>query len=166
LDSLSEEWLISGLTESLEDRELLPPTWPAFQVLRGGQAYGPLLGGCLSLVTALVGTPYCPDFNAAILLLEDVNEPLYRIDRMLTQLKLAGVLGRISAVVLGYFVGAEGEDLLEATEGMVLEITADHPIPVISGYPHGHALPNLTIPHGVPVELDTEVPSMKVSMED
>ncbi len=164
LDPLSDEWLTRALTEPLDARELLPPGPSSLRVLRSGTAHGVLLGGCLSLVTALLGTAHAPSFRGAILLLEDVNEPLYRIDRMLVQLKLAGVLADAVGVVLGHFVGPDGEDLGEAADRLVLETTADSPIPIISGFPHGHVLPNLTVPHGIPVELRTSPPSLRVSV--
>src|SRR5919199_779323 len=75
----------------------------AARVLRSGRVRGPLVGGNLALVTALLGTPVAPDFDGAVLVLEDVNEPVYRIDRMLQQLRLAGVLARVGALVLGAF---------------------------------------------------------------
>lgn len=164
LDPVSQDWLVRGITEHQEGRELLPSSWPTLRVLRGGRARGPLLGGCLSLVAALLGAAHTPDFRGAILLLEDVHEPLYRIDRMLTQLKLAGILRAIAALVLGYFLGPEKENLLEETERLVVKMTDENPVPILSGVPHGHALPNLTIPHGMPVELDADIPSMKVQL--
>jgi muramoyltetrapeptide carboxypeptidase len=94
--------------------------------------------------------------------LEDVNEPPYRIDRMLTQLKLAGILDRLGGVVLGHFVNGDGTDISEEVERIVMELVQGSPIPVISGYPHGHVLPNLTVPIGAIVELDTELPCLTV----
>ena len=68
---------------------------------RSGKAAGRLLGGNLTVLTALMGTPYLPDFSGAILFLEDTDEAEYRIDRMLTQLALAGILKRVAGVVFG-----------------------------------------------------------------
>lgn len=162
LDPLSEAWLFRSLVEPLEGRNLIPENQSGLRILRAGRGEGPLLGGCLSLVTALLGTPYCPDFLRAILFLEDVNEAPYRIDRMMTQLKLAGVLGSIGGLVLGHFLGSGGENILPDVERRVIELTEDNPIPVISGYPHGHTLPNLTIPCGMSVELNTSPASLLV----
>lgn len=160
LDSLSEEWLLKILTHPLERRDLFSPPRPV-RVLRPGKASGGLIGGCLSLVCALLGTDHSPDYSDAILFLEDVNEPTYRIDRMLTQLKLAGVLARIRGLVLGHFVGSESDkNLIRAVEDIVLELTENNPIPVVSRFLHGHVLPNLTIPHGFAADLDTNVPSL------
>lgn len=162
LDPLSEAWLFRALVDPAQGRNLIPENHPGLRILRAGRAAGPLLGGCLSLVTALLGTPYCPDFFGAILFLEDVNEASYRIDRMMTQLKLAGVLGSIGGLVLGHFLGSVGENILPEVDRRAMELTEDNPIPIISGYPHGHTLPNLTIPFGIPVELNTSPPSLLV----
>ena len=163
LDPRSGESLIQALTEPLEGRDLFASSTDTLRVLRPGNARGHLLGGCLAMVTAILGTSHSPDYRSAILMLEDVNEPLYRIDRMITQLKLAGVLGRVAAIIIGHFVADGLPGLQEETEKLVLELTEDCPVPVVAGYPHGHMLPNLTVPHGVPVALDTAVPSLTVT---
>jgi muramoyltetrapeptide carboxypeptidase len=85
---------------------------------------------------------------------------------MLTQLKLAGVLDGVKALILGYFLGQDGEDLLPETEHILLDLIGDSSIPILSRFPHGHALPNLTIPHGLPVRLDTGTRSVTVLSED
>ena len=162
LDRVSEESLVRALTETLDGRDLFQTVAPDLRILRKGKACGLLLGGCLSLVTALLGTPHFPDCSDSVLFLEDVHEPAYRIDRMATQLKLAGVLEHINGLILGHFIGPDDMCLSADTERIFMELTSDNPVPVISGFPHGHKLPNLTIPHGVPVELDTAVPSLIV----
>ncbi|MCL6580401.1 MAG: LD-carboxypeptidase [Firmicutes bacterium] len=82
----------------------LPEGWPPPKVLSPGRATGVLAGGNLSLVAALLGTPYEPDTRGRVLVLEDVGERPYRVDRLLTQLRLAGKLDRTAAVALGEFV--------------------------------------------------------------
>jgi muramoyltetrapeptide carboxypeptidase len=154
LDDTSKESFIRALTEPLNNRNLWPPD-SRVRALRGGSTQGRLIGGCLSLVAALMGTPHAPDFANSVLFLEDVNEPPYRIDRMLTQLKLAGVLEKLRALVLGHFLGPDGEDLVQEVDGIVMELAEEIPLTIISGFPHGHTLPNLTLPHGAPVRLDT-----------
>src|SRR3546814_12213851 len=81
-------------------RSLVQQRWRT-RTFRSGKAVGRLLGGNLTVLAALVGTPYLPDFDGAILFLEDVDEAEYRIDRMLTQLALSGVLRRVAGVVFG-----------------------------------------------------------------
>lgn len=130
------------------------------KVIRHGSAKGPLLGGCISIVSELLGTPYMPALSGAILLLEDVNEPMYRLDRMFTQLRLAGIYDRISGIVLGHFIGSDGSDLSDHVEDLVLEMTKQFEFPVVSRFPHGHGLPNVTLPHGMTAILDTSVPSL------
>lgn len=156
LDSVSEESLIRALTGRLGGHNFFAEGNDSIRVLRHGRVTAPLVGGCLSLITALLGTRHCPDYAGKLLLLEDVNEAPYRVDRMLTQLKLAGILGRVEGVILGYFDGPGGKDIAEDVEHILLELTAANPVPVISGFPHGHRLPNLTIPIGLKVELDTD----------
>ncbi len=80
------------------------------RTLTGGKARGPLLGGNLTIVASLVGTPYMPDFSGAILFLEDVDEAEYRIDRMLTQMAAAGILGKLAGVVFGQCTDCHAKD--------------------------------------------------------
>lgn len=162
LDPISEQSLSEALGRTFFGRDLFSTCADAIRIERHGRVRGVLLGGCLSLVTSLLGTPYSPDYRDAVLFLEDVNEPLYRIDRMLVHLKLAGVLAHIAGFVLGQFIGPAGEDLGEDTTRLVAELTADSSRPVISHFPHGHRLPNLTLPHGAAVELDTRHRSLVV----
>lgn len=165
LDRMSEESLMPALTEPLATRDPFPLFDGSVRIVRPGVVSGTLVGGCLSLVTSLLGTPHCPEFRDTILFLEDVHEPPYRIDRMMTQLRLAGIFNEVKAVILGYFSGQDGEDLVEEAERILLDLIEDRQIPIISGFPHGHALPNLTIPHGLPVRLDTETRSITVLRE-
>ncbi len=163
LDETSERSLVEALTRPFAGKDLLLPFAGEVRVIRHGRGRGCFLGGCLSLVTSLLGTSHVPDFSGAVLYLEDVNEPPYRLDRMFTHLKLAGVLGRISGLVLGHFTGPRGSDVSLDAERIATELTDRRPIPMLSGFPFGHALPNLTIPCGVPVELDTNGPRLTVA---
>jgi muramoyltetrapeptide carboxypeptidase len=155
LDEVSRAAFVRALTTSPDRAGLFGADWSGVRVVREGKARGPLLGGCLSMVTALAGTESFPDWEGAILLLEEVNEPLYRIDRMLTHLRLAGVFDRVAGVALGHMLGPKGEDLGPETDRLMEEITAWSRIPIISGAPHGHGLPNVTLPLGLEVTLDT-----------
>lgn len=162
LDDLSRESLARGITEPLQGQDLTCGSGERLRILRGGRATGTLLGGCLSLVAALLGTRHSPDYRDTVLLMEDVNEPAYRLDRMLTQLKLAGILDTVSGIVLGHFLGPERVDLAQEAERVVTELTMDREIPIVSAFPHGHTLPNVTLPIGMTVELDTEGPGLRV----
>ena len=109
-----------------------------------GTAMGPLLGGNLSVFSRLIGTPYLPDTHGAILLLEDIGEAPYRIDRMWTHLRLAGVLNNLAGVVFGGFLKCEDKeshDCLEVLEGLVSEIG----VPCVAGFPIGHGARNMAV---------------------
>ena len=117
----------------------------AGKTIVAGQAEGPLIGGNLSCLCHTIGTPWEPLWDGAILFLEDVNEPAYRIDRMLTHLRDAGVLERISGLVLGRFAatlqkGHSGR--ADAVSGSLEEVIRDRlsglSVPVVSSLPVGH----------------------------
>ena len=107
-----------SLWKCLVTREFVYPH--CLVALKGGQASGPLLGGCLSLLCSIIGTPYFPDMEGAILFIEDVNEAPYRVDRMLTQLRLAGVLGRIKGLIYGHFTGCDSRNSQHGSVASVL----------------------------------------------
>lgn len=116
---------------------------------------GRLWGGNLALVTALVGTPYLPRVRGGILFLEDVNEPAYRVERMLYQLLHAGVLSRCRAILLGDFAPVpvqpadHGFDLAAA----IAQLRRCLDVPVITGLPFGHVPRKLTLPVGARARL-------------
>ncbi len=127
-------------------------------VLAEGIATGRLIGGNLSLVHALMGTPNEIETTGKILFLEDVGEAPYRIDRMLQTLKSAGKLDRLAGVVLGGFTRRRNEDTQgeEITIKQVLEdFFGDAPYPVLSNFPLGHQRNNATLPVGALAEIDT-----------
>jgi muramoyltetrapeptide carboxypeptidase len=128
--------------------------------VRPGRATGPLIGGCLSVLTTTLGTPYAPDTAGAILFLEDVHEFPYRLDRLLTQLKQSGKLDRVAGVVLGTFAACREMNGHQPLD-VVRDFFADAPYPVGLGLPAGHdpapvAKENLALPFGVPVAFDAE----------
>ena len=109
-----------------------------------GTAVGPLLGGNLSVFSRLVGTPYMPDTRGAILLLEDIGEAPYRIDRMWTHLRLAGILDTLAGIVLGAFVQCGGKKENGSLE--VLEsLAAETGVPCVAGFPIGHGARNVAV---------------------
>ncbi len=135
---------------------VLVPRSPRIVCIRKGIAEGPLVGGNLSLLVALAGTRYFPALEGAILFLEEVGEDLYRIDRMLAQLRMLGALDRLAGAVLGQFTdmkkgtgdGALGFDEIMATYFEPLGI------PVAYGFPVGHVDDQWTLPIGVRARLD------------
>ena len=122
------------------------------KILSPGKAVGRLLGGNLSLLCHMIGTPYLPSFDGSILFFEDRGEPMYRMDRMLTHLRLSGLLEGVLGVIAGEFVQCgDRKDL----DHLIHEIFNPLGIPVISGFPIGHGNKNIPLPIGVHVELDT-----------
>jgi muramoyltetrapeptide carboxypeptidase len=121
---------------------------PPHALDHGTQAQGRLIGGNLSVLVSGLGTWAEPDWRGAVLFLEDVAEDPYRVDRYLTQLRLAGVLAAVTGFVLGGFSDADNADA----------VLADHlhPLgkPVMAGWPAGHIVPNVALPLGLPVEMD------------
>jgi len=122
----------------------------------GGTARGRLIGGNLSLLSPLVGTPYQPDFDGAILFLEDVNEAFYRLDRMLTHLLLAGILEQVSGIVMGKFTKIPEEGNSFNLEEIIEQLLVPLGIPVVRGLMIGHVTDKTTVPIGVEAELDGE----------
>lgn len=125
------------------------------EVLREGKAEGRLIGGNLTCLTQLLATPYEPEWDGAILLLEDVNESAYRVDRLLTQLSLAGRLDRVAGIILGEFLDSDTHPIadLELVWQRTLALTREE-IPVWANFPSGHGPRNLLLPIGRPVRLE------------
>jgi muramoyltetrapeptide carboxypeptidase len=138
---------------------LAPTLLPEPRACVPGQARGRLIGGNLSLVAALLGTPWAWQTAGAVLFLEDVSEELYRVDRLLTQLRLAGVLDTVAGFVLGSFTESESPDAL------LREFLMPLGKPVLGGWPSGHGTPNLPLPMGVMVDLDAQAGTLTV-LED
>ena len=125
---------------------------PGVTVLTHGEAAGPVVGGNLTLLCHLVGTPYTPHFDGCLLFIEDVAEAPYRLDRMLVQMTLAGCFEGVAGLVLGQFqdCGEAGEihDVFMRTFGPL-------GIPVVAGFPIGHGENNATLPMGLSARLTT-----------
>lgn len=114
----------------------------------------PLAGGCLSLLAATLGTGFAPSLSGRILFWEDIDEPLYRIDRMLTQLRLSGRLAGIRAMVVGRVSPADAQEAATDLRDLLSELSSDQGWPVATGCPSGHCSPNLTLPLGLTARLD------------
>lgn len=141
------------LFQVLESSEPAPPLTGASTLVKGS-AEGPLLGGNLSVLTRLLGTPYMPSLKGAVLMLEDIAERPYRLDRMWTHLRLAGVLQQVVGIALGDFTGCEEKDA-SYTGAEVLRSLADEiGLPCAAGFPVGHGEKNMTVPLGARVRLD------------
>ncbi len=129
-------------------------------VLRPGKAAGQLIGGNLSLLCTTLATPYQPSFKNKILFLEDLEEPPYRFDRMLTHLLNAGLLQQVSGIAIGINKGCEDPKAKDAKEyrqsldDVLRERLLPLKVPVVTGLPFGHVLHNATLPFGARVTLD------------
>jgi muramoyltetrapeptide carboxypeptidase len=140
------------------DRRALDEPWYATRTVHDGVAEGPLIGGNLSLVSALAGTPYAADFTGGLLFIEEVNEEPYRIDRWMTQLDLAVGFDKAAAIMVGICenCGPQGDG-----PSLTLDETLDvhlQPlrVPAVTGYSFGHIRNQFTLPVGVRARLDTE----------
>jgi muramoyltetrapeptide carboxypeptidase len=140
------------------DRRALEEPWYATRTVHEGVATGPLIGGNLSLVSALAGTPYAADFTGSLLFIEEVNEEPYRIDRWMTQLDLAVGFDKAAAIMIGICenCGPQGDGpslTLDETFDVHLQPLR---VPAVTGYSFGHIRNQFTIPVGVWGRLDTE----------
>ncbi len=121
--------------------------------LRSGTAKGPVKAGNLTSLCHLVGTPYEPQLKGCILVLEDVNEAPYKIDRMLTQMKLAGWFNKLAGLILGDFSnGGQTEEIYPIFQN----IFSDEDIPILGGFEVGHGKRNMTLPIGMRATLDAD----------
>jgi muramoyltetrapeptide carboxypeptidase len=146
------------------DDEVLVPRSGRTVTIRGGRARGPLVGGNLAVFAAMAGSAYWPNLDGAILALEDVNEYIYRVDRMLSTLKLAGALDRLAGVVLGAFTNCtpgEGYGTLTLDE-VFDDYFKPLDIPVYAGAQFGHVKRKWTLPIGLPVEIDADAGTLRL----
>lgn len=133
--------------------------------IRAGTARGRLVGGNLSVLSALVGTPWLPEFDGAILFLEDVGEAEYRIDRMLSQLALAGIFDKVSGVVFGQCTRCTAgvPDYTGFTVPQLLEqYLAPLAVPAFGGANIGHVRDQLSLPSGAGVEIDAAAGTIRL----
>lgn len=133
-------------------------------VLVGGEAQGRLLGGNLTSLVHLLATPYELSWDNAILLLEEVGESIYRIDRMLTHLAKAGRFSGLAGLILGSFTEAPFAQPVDnaAVNQRILELFAEHNIPIWSNFPVGHTNRNLTLPMGLEAKMDSATGSLQL----
>ncbi|MBN1638947.1 MAG: LD-carboxypeptidase [Ignavibacteriales bacterium] len=136
-----------------------------------GNGLGTLLGGNLALIISIMGTDYLPDFKNSILLMEDIGEPPYRVDRMFNQLKIAKIFKNIRGIILGDFTDCYETDPDKKTLTLN-QVIADYleklNIPILYNLKHGHIKHNITIPFGVKCKINAtkkiiEIPESAVS---
>ena len=137
-------------------------------VIRPGSAQGRLAGGNLALLSALCGTPWFPNLDGAILVLEDIGEPVYRVDRMLRQLLMAGALKGVRAIAFGHCTNCpeDSDDGARTLAAVVAEIALAAQVPCLLGIPVGHIDEQWTFPLGAMAEMDTANATLHVLEHD
>jgi muramoyltetrapeptide carboxypeptidase len=132
--------------------------------IHGGKAAAPVVGGNLAVLAGLCGTPFEIQTTGKILFIEDVSERLYRIDRYLSQLRLAGKLHDAVGVLVGSFSYDEGDTAEDQNEvrRLLTDFLAPLGVPVLAGFPAGHERINLTLPMNVPIEIDADAGRVRV----
>ena len=131
-----------------------------YECIIPGKAHGELMGGNLTILCGLLGTPYFPDLQGKILLLEDIEEPLYKIDRMLMQLKLAGIFEKVSGILFGEFTSIVESNNSEVNKltpvDIIKELIGGLNIPVGYGFTASHSEQKATLPLGVKYNFDSQ----------
>ena len=155
----------AGLLEAVAPPpDVLVPRTDRVVALRGGRAEGVLMGGNLTLLQCLIGTRYVPDLDGALLFLEDVNEDLYRIDRMLAHLRAVGALARLSGVLVGRFTSLKRhmEDGSLGVDQVLAHYFGPLGVPALHGLPIGHIDDQWTLPLGVRARMDADAGSVEL----
>jgi len=165
LDEMSYASMMRALGTSEPMGELVnAPGYPARRMVNPGSCEGTLVGGNLSLMTGVLGTPYALDFKDRILFIEEIGERTYCVDRMLTQMRLAGVFDQCAGVVFGDFKDCpiEYPAFGLSLEEVIRDIVAPCGKPVFTGLQIGHCTPKLTLPHGVRYRMDADACTLTV----
>ena len=159
-DTESVDSFVAQLTGNIETNK----TFNGLEILRGGSATGPIRGGNLTTISHLLGTPWEIPCKDTLLVLEDTGEPMYKIDRILTQLFVSGRLKQLAGLILGSFDCSVDENinckLQEDVWKRVLELTANTDYPVWGNFPVGHLERNHTLPLGVTATMNSSASSL------
>ncbi len=163
-DPFSEEWLWKMISDNPYPIELINPEDQPLKVFKHGTAEGKLLGGCLTLVTLLLGTPYMPSLKGAILVIEDIGEKTYRLDRALHVLRLHKVFEQISGLIVGHFVNClpKNPDRSFTLEDYLSDVLDGYNFPVITNFSYGHIKRRFTLPLGANVSIATNPPKITI----
>lgn len=158
MDDVTRDSLLHGLMDAEPAGEIRNPEGYARKTVNHGSCEGMLVGGNLSLIVGLLGTPYELNTKGRILFIEDVGEKTYAIDRMLTHLRLAGKFEDCAGIVLGDFKNCEIEypDYGFTLEEIVRDVAAPCGKPIFSGLQSGHCTPKLTLPFGVKCSMNAD----------
>lgn len=147
----------TSLRAALFGQRSAPFAVDELETVTGGRATGRLLGGNLCVLVHMLDSPYCPDLSDTLLLLEDVGEEDYRLDRMFTALRLSNKAHRPAGLLLGQFTDCEGAYVEAADiDQFVADLAADFDVPTITDFPSGHETRNIAVPMGVRATLDAD----------
>ena len=158
VDPFTEENFWKIITSNRKIGKINNPNSEKFYTLTKGRGEGKLIGGNLALLISLFGTDYQPNFSNSLLLLEDIGEDPYRIDRMFYQLKYAKVFSKIKGIILGRFVDCYIKDKSQPSltlNDVISDYFEELKIPVLYNVKHGHIKENLTIPWGLKTKINT-----------
>jgi muramoyltetrapeptide carboxypeptidase len=144
----------------------MPPPIEGLETLVPGEARGVLVGGNLSILHALEGTPHSAHAIGRVVFLEDTGEAPYRIDRMLTTLRLSGFFDGARAIALGAFTKSSPGSYETTVEDVLRERLSDLEIPVVRGVPAGHVDDNLELPFGVEVTVRADAAGARMTFEE
>ncbi len=158
-DEFSTQCWIDILEGNLWLKNLpLPEDRKSLTTVRPGRAEAPIMGGNLAVLSALAGSKHFPDFSDSIMVLEEIDEPPYRLDRMLTQLHIAGAFEGVKGIILGRFYQMVKGEIIEH-EDIVSDIISSFipdNIPIVKNAPYGHLGPCWTLPIGATIALDAD----------
>lgn len=162
----SDEYTKTSLSNVFGKKyEVLPLTGKKIRILKHGKAMGPILPVTLSVLVTLIGTEYLPNMKMknCILLVEDINEPVYKLDRYFTQLKQSGIFGKLSGLMLGNFKHCGNKtDRLKLFSDISNEING----PVVMGIPFGHSYPRISVAFGAMCSLDCKAEMPTIIIEN
>jgi muramoyltetrapeptide carboxypeptidase len=162
IDKQSKKYFFDVLTDKTP--VLIKPS--KVKVLKGGKAQGVLIGGNLTTLVHMIGTPYEIPWNDAILFIEDIGESQYRLDRLLTHLHQANRLQKLQGLILGTFTDDEKKEsakLRNTVQGRIVELLRDMDIPIWANFPTGHSRRNLTLPVGMEAVMDSAASKLSLS---
>lgn len=158
IDPFTEEHFWSCLTSKKKLGPVVNPDGRELTALVPGKSSGRLLGGNLSLIVALAGSPYLPSFKKSLLFIEEIEEESYRFDRMMNHLRIANILRDASGVIMGELTDVKASDTSKpylTAEQVMQDYLSDLKKPVVTGLVYGHVPRKLTIPLGISATVDT-----------
>jgi muramoyltetrapeptide carboxypeptidase len=158
----SEQWFWKMLLQHPYPIELQNPSEQPLRVFHHGKASGTLLGGCFSLITPILNTAYMPELKGAILVLEDIGEKTYHLDKQFQILKLQGIFEKISGLILGQFSKCFPKNPTRSftLDDYLRDFLKGYDFPVISNFAYGHVKERFTLPFGVKASLRTDPPGI------